>query len=118
MHSRHIKKVEAVVSTDGEATRAIVAIPLKDTVSVLFAPELRKETDSLLSVDLELSPGDGSMVEVAAYALEAGHLSFGLEAHKSPHAAIPEEHSMHTQLICVLRRADGDQLSDFTICHT
>ena len=59
---------------------------------------MHKETDLLL-VYLELSPGDGSVVEVAAYALEAGGFSLGEEAHKSPHAAIPEEHSVHMPLI-------------------
>ena len=87
-------------------------------MSVLFAIRLYKETNLLLSVDLELGSGDGSMVEVAVYALEAGGFSLGEEAQDRSHAAVRVEHSMHVRLICVLRRPDGDQLSDFTICHT
>ena len=80
MHCQHLIKVEAVVSSNGEASRAIVDIPLQDTVSSIIAVNLRKKAELFL-LELELGPGDGSVVEVAREALEVGGFSRGEIAH-------------------------------------
>ena len=118
MHCQHLIKVEADVSSDGEATRAIITIPFQDTVSVLYAVILRKEADLLLLLDLELGPGDGSVVEVATDALKAGGFSCREIAHEGSHAGIGEEHRVHLRLTSVLRCTNKDQLSYFLFRHT
>ena len=93
-------KVEAFVSSDGEASRAVSIRPLQNTVLLLSDVTLRKEAELVL-VELELGPGDGSVVKVARDALEAGGFSCGEIAHEGSHAVFGSDHRRHLIFKCV-----------------